>query len=1078
MSWPRRWSPRGTRFAASNAAQKLARSGLFDMTSSSWSAQNSESVAPPSEAVDVFAGKDLAAIEASTREVGRHLFEQLCTLRPNVLERRWWDDHLMAWTMHDDAVKTQMFRFVDVLPALPDSASVTRHLREYLGEAEGALPAALRMGLSVATPGSLAGRALALAARRNVLAQARRFIAGATLDEVLVAAMRQRKLRRAFTIDLLGEAVLTDAEAEAYQAAYVLLLQNLGPVVNQWPAEPQLDAAALAHGVSVELPRVNVSLKLSSLDAQYDPLDWDGTVKRVSRRLRVILREAQRQRAFVNIDMEDYRTKNLALAIVCGVLDEAEFRPCADVGLVVQAYLRDSADDLASLAAWAQRRGTPIWVRLVKGAYWDYEVTTARAADWPVPVYLRKQETDANFERLARYLLANHLWLRPAIASHNIRSLAHAIATARHLGLAKTAFELQMLYGMGDEEKQALVELGHRVRVYMPYGPLVPGMSYLVRRLLENTSNTSFLRASQIEYAAPEDLLMNPLDLPARLQKADSPAASREASLGWRQAFHNEPATDFSHRDKQRLMLAALDDVSTQLGRFYPLVIGGEEVDTDTRLPSYNPSHQRQLVGVTGVADRRHVERAVAAAQAAAAEWRNFGAAGRAMYLRAAAQTMRQRRFELSSWIVFESGKGWREADADVAEAIDFCEFYAAGAVAMEQGPELAVPGEVNRYGFLPRGVTAVIAPWNFPLAILCGMTAAALATGNTVIMKPAEQAPVIGAQLMQVFRDVGLPAGVVNFLPGQGSVAGAALVEHPQAPLIVFTGSREVGLMIHARAAQVAEQTGPAVKRVIAEMGGKNAIVVDDDADLDEAVLGVLRSAFGYQGQKCSACSRVIVVAAAYQAFLGRLVEATRGLRLGPAEDPGTQVGPLIDADAVAKVQGYIALGRQEAREVLAVDSGELTGEGFYVGPHIFADVAPGSRLAQEEIFGPVLAVIRAGDFDEAIRIANGTQYALTAGIYSRSPAHLQQAAREILAGNLYLNRPITGALVNRQPFGGFRQSGIGSQAGGPDYLLQFVVPRTVTENTLRRGFAPPPADPASDEGAINSVKRRGARQ
>ncbi len=1011
--------------------------------------------------IDVFSGKELAAIEASTREVGRHLLEHLHSVRPHVFERRWWDDHLMAWTMYDDTVKAQMFRFVDVLPALPDSASVTRHLREYLHEAEGALPAALRMGIAVAAPGSLAGRALALAARRNVLAQARRFIAGETLDEVLVAAMRQRKLRRAFTIDLLGEAVITDAEAEAYRAAYLDLLRTLGPVVNDWPGEPQLDAAAVAHGVSLELPRLNVSLKLSSLDAHYDPLDGLAARRRVADRLRSILREAGRQRAFVNVDMEDHHTKDLTREVVCGVLEEDEFRHRSDVGLVVQAYLCDSAQDLASLGDWAHRRGAPIWVRLVKGAYWDHEVTRALAAGWPVPVYMQKHETDANFERLTRYLFSQHQWLRPAIASHNLRSLAHAVAVARHLGLSKTAFELQMLYGMGDEEKQALVEMGHRVRVYMPYGPLVPGMSYLVRRLLENTSNTSFLRASHTWQAAPEDLLMNPLDFPTRLQPQETPPARRADPPGWCESFRNEPLTDFSHRDRQRAMLAALDVVAGKFGQFYPLVVGNEEIETDTRLPSYNPAHKRQLVGVSGVADPRHVQAAVAAARQALPAWHGLGAVGRAIYLRAAAQTMRQRRFELAAWIVYEAGKGWREADADVAEAIDFCEFYAAGAVALEQAREFSLPGETNRYGFLPRGVAAVIAPWNFPLAILCGMTAAALATGNTAVMKPAEQTPIVAAQLMQVFRDVGLPPGVVNFLPGQGSVAGAALVEHPDVPLIAFTGSREVGLAIHAQAAQVSQHAGPVVKRVIAEMGGKNAIVVDDDADLDEAVVGVLKSAFGYQGQRCSACSRVIVLNSAYQPFLARLIEATRSLAIGAPEEPGTHVGPLIDAEAVEKVHAYIALGRQEGRLALAVDGSSLADEGFYVGPHIFSDVAPTARLAQEEIFGPVLAVIRASDFDEAIRIANGTQYALTAGVYSRSPAHLQQAARDILAGNLYLNRPITGALVNRQPFGGFRQSGIGNQAGGPDYLLQFVVPRTITENTVRRGFSPPPELP-----------------
>jgi RHH-type proline utilization regulon transcriptional repressor/proline dehydrogenase/delta 1-pyrroline-5-carboxylate dehydrogenase len=329
------------------------------------------------------------------------------------------------------------------------------------------------------------------------------------------------------------------------------------------------------------------------------------------------------------------------------------------------------------------------------------------------------------------------------------------------------------------------------------------------------------------------------------------------------------------------------------------------------------------------------------------------------------------------------------------------------------------------------------------------------LATGNTVVMKPAQQSSVTGWLLMEVFNDVGLPAGVLNYLPGRGEVAGSALVEHPRVAVIAFTGSRSVGLGMNKRAAEVS--TGLSyVKRVIAEMGGKNAIVVDADADLDEAVLGVVKSAFGYQGQKCSACSRAIVLDAVYDAFINRLVEAARSLKVGPAEDPATSVGPVIDEGARAKILQYVELGRREGREVLAVDVGELAEQGFFVGPHIFADVPPSARIAQEEIFGPVLAVIRAADLDEAIRIANSTDYALTGGFYSRSPANLDRARRELLVGNLYLNRSITGALVGRQPFGGFKMSGIGSKAGGPDYLLQFVLPRTITENTMRRGFAP----------------------
>ena len=376
------------------------------------------------------------------------------------------------------------------------------------------------------------------------------------------------------------------------------------------------------------------------------------------------------------------------------------------------------------------------------------------------------------------------------------------------------------------------------------------------------------------------------------------------------------------------------------------------------------------------------------------------------------------------------------------------------------------VPGEANEYFYEPRGVTVVIAPWNFPMAILTGMTTAALVTGNTVIMKPAAQAPVIGAELMEVFQEIGLPAGVANYLPGVGEEIGPALITHPQVAMIAFTGSRTVGLHINRQAAETPPGQSH-VKRVLAEMGGKNAVIVDEDADLDQAIHGITESAFGYQGQKCSACSRVIVLPGLYDEFLARLIEATRSLKIAPAEDPGCSIGPLVDEKARKRVLGYVEKGRQEARLVYAGDTGPLAEEGYYVGPHIFANVPPSAAIAQEEIFGPVLAVMQARDLDEALAIANGTDYALTGGLYSRSPHNIARSRREFHVGNLYVNRKCTGALVNRQPFGGFKMSGIGSKAGGPDYLLQFLLPRCVTENTLRRGFAPGAwQNPQKDEG------------
>ncbi|MGH7387823.1 MAG: aldehyde dehydrogenase family protein, partial [Candidatus Methylomirabilales bacterium] len=388
-------------------------------------------------------------------------------------------------------------------------------------------------------------------------------------------------------------------------------------------------------------------------------------------------------------------------------------------------------------------------------------------------------------------------------------------------------------------------------------------------------------------------------------------------------------------------------------------------------------------------------------------------------------------------------------------------EYYGREMLRIGKGQRLGdAPGEVNEYLYQPRGVAVIIAPWNFPLAILTGMTSAALVTGNATIMKPAEQSPVMAWHLMTIFQEAGFPAGVVNYLPGLGEEVGEYLVTSPLVDLVAFTGSRGVGLRIYELASQTKKgQRGP--KRVIAEMGGKNAIIVDEDADLDEAVRGVVASAFGYAGQKCSACSRAIVVGSAHGPFLTRLVQAAASLKVGPPEDPGTVVGPLIDEEAYRKVLRYVEQGRREARLLLETDVSHLK-TGTYVGPTVFADVPPAATIAREEIFGPVLAVFRAAEFEEALEIANGTEYALTGGLYSRSPAHIERAKAAFRVGNLYINRKITGAIVGRQPFGGFKMSGIGSQAGGPDYLLQFMEPRTITENTLRRGFAPPEGDRA----------------
>jgi RHH-type proline utilization regulon transcriptional repressor/proline dehydrogenase/delta 1-pyrroline-5-carboxylate dehydrogenase len=994
-------------------------------------------------------------LDARARAFGQDIFARLDRRGPTVFTPAWIDDQLMQLSMGDEAVKVQLFRFIDALPSLHSPEEVSRHLKEYFAEAGDYLPPWMRRVTGWLPRDGVAGRLLARAADTNARRMARRFIAGSNVEEALatIAAMRRRSL--GFTIDLLGEATVTEAEAEQYQRQYLELIEGLGRQVNTWPSVPLIDTDAYGP-----IPRVNVSVKLSSLFSQFDPIAPEATSEAVRRRLRPILRLARRHGAFVNFDMEQYSFKDITLQIFRDVLSEDDFRDWPDVGIAIQAYLRDTDRDLKGLLDWVETRGVPVWVRLVKGAYWDYEVISAEQNGWEPPVWRHKWETDAAYERATRFLLEHHRQLRPAFGSHNVRSIAHALAAAEELGVAPRAIEFQALYGMADPVKEALVGMGQRVRVYTPYGQLLPGMAYLVRRLLENTSNESFLRASFRENVPEEQLLMNPQ------KHSNHPATPRpERSEGSAPApFVNEPLTDFSREENRTRMLAGLEVVKHQLGRTYPLVIGGKRISTPATFPSVNPSRTKEVIGQIAKATPDHAKQAIAAAQAAFDSWRDTPVEKRAEYLRKAADVIRRRHFEFAAWAVYESAKPWREADVEIGECIDFLDFYAREALRLFSPKQMQIAGEDNEYVYEPRGVTVVIAPWNFPLAILAGMAAAALVTGNPVIMKPSEQSSVMGAKLMEVWEEVGLPAGVVNYLPGIGEEIGPTLVEHPDAAVVAFTGSMAVGLTINAEAARTpADQDH--VKRVIAEMGGKNATIVDSDADLDEAVKGVVEGAFGYQGQKCSACSRAIVLESVYETFLHRLVEAARSLKIGPADDPGTSVGPVIDEDSRKRILDAIEKGKKEGKLAYAGDAGPLKDEGTFVAPHIFADVSPQATLAQEEIFGPVLSVIKVKDLDEALKVATGVRYALTGAVYTRSPAHIAEAKRRFRVGNLYINRKCTGAMVCRQPFGGFKMSGIGSKAGGPDYLLQFVLPRTITENTLRRGFAPEAVAPGAGQ-------------
>ncbi len=521
-----------------------------------------------------------------------------------------------------------------------------------------------------------------------------------------------------------------------------------------------------------------------------------------------------------------------------------------------------------------------------------------------------------------------------------------------------------------------------------------------------------------------------------------SPNAPRGESLP---AFRNEPYTDFSAEPHRAEMREALNKVRREFGREYKLWIGGQGRNAAAKFQSLNPSHPDQVVGVHQKATPELAAEAVESAFAFYPEWRRTSAELRVHMLLRAAGILRRRKLEFDAWLVHEAGKTWPEAEADVSEAIDFCEYYARQMLRYASPPLLVqLPGERDEMRYLPLGAGVIIAPWNFPLAILAGMTTAALVSGNTVVIKPSSDTPTIAAKFVEVLLEAGFPPRSLALVTGSGAAVGDVLVEHPLTRFVSFTGSRDVGLRINELAAKP-QPRQMWIKRVVAEMGGKDAIIVDETADLDRALAGVIASAYGYQGQKCSACSRLILDQKIHDEFLERLQARVNGLRVGPSEDPANDLGPVINAAAMQSILGYIAIGRNEG--MLVAGGERAPGEGYFIQPTIIAGVDRKARIFQEEIFGPVLAVTKAQDFDHALELANDSQYGLTGAVFSRDRARIEKARETFFVGNLYFNRKCTGAMVGAHPFGGFNMSGTDSKAGGPDYLLQFLQAQSIAE-------------------------------
>lgn len=997
-------------------------------------------------------------LSARIVERGKELYAALEGEKPSLFQESRWVGKAMGWLLRHDELRTNALRFVDVFPCLATSSMLIKHLEEYFGSSD-SLPASLRWALRHAPHG---GRfftsALARTVRYTMRKLGEQFIVGENAKEALRELSKIRHDRCAFSVDILGESVLSEAEASEYGALYLDLLDSLQPVSKKWrPLGSKQKVNDLDWGFQ---PKFSISLKPTSLYSQARPQNFEGSVEAMAARVQPIYEKVLESGGSLCIDMESYQYKNLSIEVFKRL---RTVHPAhSHLTLAMQAYLRDTDRDLAELIDWAAKHDLPVSIRLVKGAYWDYEVMRAGQNSWDIPVYTSKSETDAAFERHVRLILEHYPTAFLACASHNIRSVSAVIETAKLLSVPDDGYEFQLLFGMAEPIQRLLTHTTGRVRLYCPYGPILPGMAYLVRRLLENTANQSFLRLVFTDKTDILDLLADPSQASSGDETVSASVSHEEGrrtagvssgELPHPVPFLNQPAADFTRKEDRDLFARALTAVREEMGKVCPLFIDGMERITDDLIPSLNPAKPTEVVARVAQAGKTEVDEAIRAAQAAFTRWRDAESAVRAGYLQKAAGWMRIHRYELAAWQVWEIGKQWDQASADVAEAIDFMEYYAQEMVRLNgPHPLPSRPGESNETIYQPRGVAAVIAPWNFPLAITAGMVSAAVVTGNCVVYKPSPFTPAVGYNLVDAFRAAGLPAGVFNYVPGRTEIIAEYLIDHSGITTIAFTGSTQVGLKIMEAAAKV-HPGQAAVKRIICEMGGKNAIIVDDDADLDEAVPGVLVSAFGFQGQKCSSCSRAIVLESIYEPFLDRLIKAAQSLPVGPAWDPAFVAGPVCDDRAQARIFGYIDIAATEGRILY---SGKVPQGSNYAPITIVGDIRPEHRLAQEEIFGPVLAVMKAKTFDEALEWANSTKFALTGGVFSRSPFHLNEAKKRFQVGNLYLNRHITGAAVGRQPFGGFKMSGLGAKAGGEEYLLHFMDSRVVTENTARRGFSP----------------------
>ncbi len=981
-----------------------------------------------------------ADVDEEAREILKQLVKKTADYRSNSFEKV--SDFGLTLTAQFDLIRVHLLKFLALLPSLDHDKKgheVKRNLLESLrrllddsraislqekrGTRQLPLYLIILFSLALQVASFLPAGLLAAVVRFLVRTMAKRFIAGESINTCHETLRDLRATKREATLDQLGELVVSAREADEYFEKVLQLIHGL----KQHIPKGEKNAAGIYNA--------HVSIKVSALSHDFRPQAFDATYAKVAPRLRRILQEAHREEVFINVDAEHYHYRDLVLKIYGKVLlDTPELKEYAQTGIVVQAYLRDGAKHLLDVVDLAKQRGLRMPIRLVKGAYWDAETIEGEAHQFTPPQFLNKEESDLHFRQIAYLALKHHGSLQLAVGSHNLQDHAFVEAVRTLRFPTAPVIEHQCLHMTYEALSHGLAKMGWPTRNYMPIGNLLVGMAYLVRRIMENSSQVGVLSIMRSHQKASG--LISPVEVHLQKKKAGTLQYDSFVTQIRGDFAPARPLKLYVPKERQGLE-AAIETLGAELTRRQ------DEFRNATGTKIVCSSRPELIVGTVRENSNHEAIRAVEEAEKAlASSWwaKQSMSLYRVSVMLRAADLMLLRRNSLAALIIYEAGKTMTEALADVDEAIDFISFYARQEISIQLSSQKVTN----------RGVIAVIAPWNFPLAIPCGMTVAPLVAGNAVILKPAEQTPLIGIELHRLLVEAGVPSEVFTLIMGDGEIVGAPIVTHPRTAGVVFTGSKTVGTWIYRHGGKSLVQHYfhqiPMQKKVITEMGGKNAIIVTNNCELDETISGILYAAFGHSGQKCSAASRVIVHREVKEALVNRLVQAIKDLKVGDALDPATSVNPLISREDQERVRRAVEEAKDEAIRThgkILIDRSFEKLPGFCVGPALFELSAHQARKkeswAQREIFGPVVHVTEYESMIEAVELFNGTEYALTGGIYSQSQDDIDFLLKFLRAGNLYVNRPNTGARVAIEPFGGFKMSGTGPKAGGPEYVKEF---------------------------------------